>query len=243
MSSANLLIIHASCATIALLSGFFAMILRKGSGMHRIAGTVFFVAMLGMTSCAAYVAFGRLHVMNALNSIHTLYLVLTGWLAARRIDAKTTMLDVPALLLALAVGSAMVFYGFVAVNDPTGMLQGYRAVLYFVFGTIALLHGASDIRMVARGGVSGSSRIARHLWRMSLALLFTTLSLYPGQPRFFPPSWRATNLLYVPHILLFGSMMLALVRVNRQKRAAVAKEVPAVVYRGSRSAAAAQPLW
>jgi len=225
------MIIHASGATIALLSGYLAMILRKGSGMHRVAGTVFFVAMLVMTSCAAYVASGRLHMMNSLNSIHTFYLVLTGWLAARRSEAKTTMLDVPALLVVLAVGSAMVFYGFVAVNEPARMFQGYPAPLYFVFGTIALLHGASDIRMVAHGGVSGSSRIARHLWRMSLALLFTTFSLYPGQPRFFPPAWRATNLLYVPHILLFGSMMLALVRVNRKKRVAVDQQEPVIVIR------------
>jgi len=231
MSPSDLLIVHASGATIGLLSGYLAMMLRKGSGMHRVAGTIFFVAMLIMASCAAYVAFGRLHMLNALNSVQTFYLVLTGWLAAKRHEGKTTPLDLPALFVELAIGLSMLFYGMQAVNSPAGRLDGYRPALYFVFGIIALLHAASDIRMLASGGVSGSSRIARHLWRMSLALLFATLSLYPGQPRFFPASWRATNLLYVPHILLFGSMMLALVRVRRRKSVPSENAVPDIVIR------------
>ena len=59
-----LLLIHVCGAVIGLLSGYLAMVLRKGSGLHRAAGTIFFPAMLIMSACAAYVAFARGHMMN-----------------------------------------------------------------------------------------------------------------------------------------------------------------------------------
>lgn len=40
---------------------------------------------------------------------------------------------------------------------------------YFVFGALALLSAAGDVRMLVRGEVSGTNRIVRHLWRMSVA--------------------------------------------------------------------------
>jgi uncharacterized membrane protein len=214
MSLQTLLVIHVCGATIGLLSGYLAMMLRKGSGVHRAAGTIFFGSMLTMAACAATVAFARSHFMNAFTSTLTFYLVVTGFLAARR--EKPSIVNRIAVVVVLMVAAGLMTYGVIAVNRPTGRLDGYPAALYFVFGSIALLHGASDIRMLLRGGVTGPPRIARHLWRMSLALLFATLSLWPGQPRFFPVSWQATHLLYVPHILLFGSMMLALVRMQRK---------------------------
>jgi len=90
--------------------------------------------------------------------------------------------------------------------------------LYFIFGSIALLFAVSDVRMAMRGGVFGSQRIARHLWRMCLALLFATLSFYPSRAHLFPKWLNETNVLYVPHVLLVGAMLFALYRVSIRKR-------------------------
>src|SRR6185503_13857371 len=92
--------------------------------------------------------------------------------------------DYGALLWALIVGTAGWTFGFQAVRGQLN--DRMPPPIYFVFGSVALLFAASDVRMIVRGGVIGAKRIARHLWRMSFALLIATLSFYPGQAKLFP---------------------------------------------------------
>jgi uncharacterized membrane protein len=214
-----LILLHVSSAAVALLSGFMAMAFRKGSGLHGAAGTVFFVSLLSASGAGALLA-GFLHPnkANLMGSTLTFYLVATAWVAARRRDGKRGIFDAGALLFVLAVGSAGMIWGFQAVSGPTGSKDGYPAPFFFVFGSIALLFATSDVRMLVRGGVFGAKRIARHLWRMCLALLFALLSFYPGQHgKFFSKSLRETNLLYVPHVLVIGAMLFWLYRVSIRK--------------------------
>jgi uncharacterized membrane protein len=214
-----LLLLHISCAAVGLLSGFMAVAFRKGSGLHGAAGNVFFVSMLTMSASAAYIAaFLKPNMMNVVAALLTFYLVSTAWRAAKRRDGGTNIFDRGALLFALAVGSAGVAFGFEAANSPTGSKDGIPAALYFIFGSVALLFAVSDVRMFVRGGVFGAQRIARHLLRMCLALLIATLSFFPGQARLFPRWLRATNFLYVPHVLLIGAMLFWLYRVSVRKR-------------------------
>jgi hypothetical protein len=214
-----LVLLHVCSAAVALLSGFLAMAFRKGSGLHGAAGSVFFVSMLSMSGIGAFMAaFIRPNNGNVMGGTLAFYLVATGWMAAKRRERKVGIFDFSAILGALAIGTAGLTWGFQAASSPTGLKDGYRPGLYFVFGSIALLFAAADVRMVVRGGVIGTKRIVRHLWRMSLALLFATLSLYPGQARLFPKWLRETNLLYVPAVLLVGATLLWLYRVSARKR-------------------------
>ena len=119
--------------------------------------------------------------------------------------------------MALAIAASAVTWGFQAATSRIGMNDGYRPGMYFFFGSIALLFAVSDVRMILRGGVAGSQRIARHLWRMSLALLFALISFYPSRARLFPRWVNDSNLLYVPHLLLAGAMLFWLVRVRSRK--------------------------
>jgi hypothetical protein len=212
--------LHVFSAAVGLLSGFMAMLFRKGSGLHGAAGTVFFVSMLCASGAGAILA-GFLHpnTGNVMGSTLTFYLVATAWVAAKRREGKPGSFDLGALLFALAIAAAGMTWGFEAARSPTGLKDAYPAPLYFVFGSIALLFAASDVRMLVRGGVFGAKRIARHLWRMCLALLFALMSFYPGQgSRFFPKWFRATNLPYVPHVLVAGAMLFWLYRVSVRKR-------------------------
>ena len=216
----SLLMLHICSAVVGLLSGFMAMAFRKGSGLHSAAGNIFFVSMIGMAGAGAYMAaFIKPNNGNVMGGTLTLYLVSTAWVAARRRERKVGMIDLSLLLVALAIGTAGVTWGFQTASSHSGLKNGYPAALYFVFGSIALLFAAADVRMIVRGGVYGAQRIVRHLWRMSLTLLFATASFYPGQARLFPKSWRVTNLLYVPHVLLIAAMLLALHRVSLRRRA------------------------
>jgi uncharacterized membrane protein len=214
--SSPFLLLHICGAIAGLLSGAMAVIFRKGSGWHAAAGTVFFASMLGMTTSAAYIAaFLRPNRLNLLAATLTFYLVVTAWIAARRREARVGSGDRALLLLVLAAGLAGMTWGFQRVSG--WLTDGMPAAAYFNFGAAALLCVRSDVRMLARGGVSGTQRITRHLWRMCNALLITALSFYPGQARLFPASWRETNLLMVPHLLLFGVMLFWLYRMSSRK--------------------------
>jgi len=212
-----LLLIHISGATIALFAGAMAVVFRKGSGWHAVSGNVFFVSMIAMTTSAAYIAStSRPNRLNFEVAVLTCYLVVTAWVAARRREGKTGLFDWAALLLVLADGVAGLTWGFMAV--ARGRLDHMPAAPFFIFGAVALWCASNDIRMLARGGVTGPRRVARHLWRMCLALLITGLSLYPGQAKLFSPALRNTNLLIAPQIMLIGFMLISLIRVTRAYR-------------------------
>ncbi|HUF17206.1 MAG TPA: hypothetical protein VMS12_04085 [Thermoanaerobaculia bacterium] len=213
--STMLLMIHICGAVVGLLSGFLAMVFRKGSGLHRMAGNFFFVSMLGMSASAAYLAvFVKPNMLNMTVGLLTFYLVATAWRAARRSDHGTGPFDLGALLFVLIVATLGFSFGLEAVNSPTGSKNGMPAPIYFVLGSIAFLCAVADVRMLTRGDLRGGRRIARHLWRMCLALVIATLSLYPGQGQLFPDWLRQTNLLFVPHVLLLGPMMFWRLRVR-----------------------------
>jgi uncharacterized membrane protein len=213
MLFSTFLMIHITGAVFGLLSGYLAIVLRKGSGLHRAAGSVFFVSMICMTSSAAFISsFLQPRVLNVIVSLFTLYLVVTAWSAARRRRENVGTFDLGAFLFVTIVGAGSVTVGFQALADPAGMRDGMPALIYFIFGTAALLCATSDARMLLRRSLAGTQRLRRHLWRMSLALLIASLSLYPGQATLFPLPWRETNLLLVPHVLLVGSMLFWMAR-------------------------------
>jgi hypothetical protein len=57
-------------------------------------------------------------------------------------------------------------------------------------GTIALLAGIGDWRMIRAGGIQGTRRVARHLWRMCFALSIASGSFFFGQMKFIPAPLR-----------------------------------------------------
>ena len=216
----TLLMVHISSAAIGIFAGFLAMVFRKGSGLHGAAGAVFFAAMLGMGGCGAFLAaFLRPNIGNVLAGLLVVYLVSTAWIAAKRRDWKTGVIDFGSLIFILAIITAEVTFGFKALRSTTGVIDGYGPVMFFVFAAIETLFAQSDLRLILRGGISNAQRIRRHLWRMSITLLFATASFYPGQGKLFPRWLRDTNLLYIPHVLLIGAMFFYLYRYSARRRA------------------------
>ena len=221
-----LLMLHICGAIVGLLSGFMALTLRKGSGLHGAAGNVFFVSMLCMSAAGVYLAaFIKPNNGNVMGGALTFYLVATGWMTARCRERVFGMFDWSAFLIALAIGTAGMTWGIQAALSPSGLKDGYLPFMYFISGSIALLFAASDVRMIVRDGVFGAPRIARHLWLMSLALLFATISFYPSRAHLSPNWLNQSNLLYVPHVLLIGAMFFALYRVSVRKRVPQNREI------------------
>jgi hypothetical protein len=119
-------------------------------------------------------------VLNVLQGVLTFYLVATAWLTARRRDGEAGIFDLCAFIVPLAVGTSLEFYGLEAANSRTGSRDGFPAGAYFIFGSVALLFAAGDVRTLVRGGVSGVQRIARHLCRMCYALFIAAGSFFLG---------------------------------------------------------------
>src|SRR5207342_2170985 len=80
MSYSPILIFHICAGTVGLLSGTAAMIYRKGSRGHVLAGRVFTVSMLCMAVGAVYLAIMRHQPSNIDGGILTFYLIGTAWL-------------------------------------------------------------------------------------------------------------------------------------------------------------------
>lgn len=210
----SIILFHVLTATIGLISGLLSMVLRKGSGLHGAAGTVFTVSMICMgVSGAYYSAFIRSIPINIVAGLLVSYLVTTAWRAARRREGGVAPFDYAAMVFIFAVGIFGVTQGI-----TSGGAHGIPAPVYFFMSSIALLGGVGDVRFVRRGGATGPARLIRHLWRNCVALLIGLMSFYPGQARLFPKSWRETDLLTVPHLLVLGAMLFWLVRMNRRKR-------------------------
>jgi hypothetical protein len=215
MKYSPVLMAHICGAIVGLVFGYWALFLGKGSRAHRWTGNVFFVSMLIMSSSGAYMAvFVKPNMGNVFGGVLTFYLVASGWLTVMRKERETGLAEVGLLLAVLAQGAGGLLLGWEAANSATGLKDGYPAAMYFVFGCLALLFAASDVKMFAAGGVSGAQRVARHLWRMCFALLIAALSFFLGKQQHFPEGIRHSPLLNAPILLVVVMMIFWLVRVR-----------------------------
>jgi len=189
MSFSPILLVHICAGTLGLLSGAAAISFRKGSRRHVLAGKVFVVSMLTMAAGAVYLAIVRHQPNNFGGGILTFYLIGTAWLTARRRDGQTSRLDWVALLIPLTLGILTWISGVEKMRAPGPPADGVPAGMHFFMGSIALLAATGDVRMLLGGPVSGSRRIARHLWRMCFGLFIAAGSFFLG------PSNRPVRLL------------------------------------------------
>jgi uncharacterized membrane protein len=221
MSLWPLIVFHICSGTVALLSGAVAMSLRKGSRRHRLAGDVFVVSMLCLGATGATVGIIKYHLTNSeaqlanfFVGILTFYLVATAWWAARRRDGEAGIFAWAGLLVAFFGGSCPGDHrSGSGLRGHTGLKPDFPAAPYFIFGSVALLSAAGDVRMLAHGGVSGTKRIVRHLWRVSFAFLIAAFSFFLGQQKVMPAYIRGSKLLFVPPLLILIMLIYWLCRM------------------------------
>jgi hypothetical protein len=208
------LIFHAGAGTIGLITGFIALAVAKGGRTHRLMGRIFVYAMIAMGFMAASIAAYEGKASMVIGGLFTAYLIFTAMTTVRPVPDEPRGLGVGLGVLALAFGAAEVIMGVGAAGSPTGMKDGVPFPMYFFMGSIALLAGAGDLRMIRAGGVRGAQRIARHLWRMCFGLFIASGSFFLGQMRFFPAPLRIPALLAVPALLPLVALLYWLWRVR-----------------------------
>lgn len=215
MTMSPLMMLHVGTGTIAVLSGFTALLAPKGRPVHRAAGHIFFVSMLTSAAAGAWIAFSIPHQFIAfLAGVLTFYLTATSWLTVRRAEGGVGL---PELLLFLAIattGAGLIGLGLQATTSETGLNRGYPAADYFFLGGVSVLAAVLDAAMLVRRGLSGRQRIARHLWRMAFALFIAAGSLFEGPgAKAFPELIRQSGALSVPGPLILLLMAFWLIRV------------------------------
>jgi uncharacterized membrane protein len=223
MTYSPLLIVHICCGLVGLLSGSAALAARKGGRVHRRAGDTFVVSMMCMAASGAYLGFAKSDLSNVIAGGFTFYLVATAFLTVKRNEGETGRAEFGLLLVGVAVGATAMIFGWLAAHRPAGS-KGDPAALYFTFGSVILLAAAGDVRVLARGGVSGIPRLVRHLWRMCVGLFIAAGSFFLGtasktglRARLFTQEIRKTHLPEVPVLLVVALMISWLFRVRYSK--------------------------
>jgi hypothetical protein len=77
-----------------------------------------------------------------------------------------------------------------------------------------VLASVGDVRMLVRRGISGTQRIARHLWRMCFALFIAASSIFLARQQVFPALLQKTGVLVVLSFLPLILMIFWLIRVR-----------------------------
>jgi len=209
-------VVHVGGGTTGLASGTVAAFARKGERLHRAAGTVFFVSMLVMAVFAAWLAVAVPGQMsNLLGAILSFYLVTTGWLTVRRAQGVGRAEKI-ALAAGLSICAAL---GGLSVAEAAGVVPGVKGQLLaatYMVTAIAAVGAIGDARLVLLGGIAGTARVARHLWRMLTALFLAFGSGFGnGLARLLPgPFHGPPPLFLVPMLLPLGLLIFWMIRVT-----------------------------
>ena len=210
----TLLPIHIIAGLIGLVWGAVALSARKGAKLHRQGGMIFVYAMMVVAITGTVMGSLISEMAAVLPGALTFYLVLTSFLTVRRpVVLKFPWIDLVAMLIGLTVGIASLRLGLEASDSASSGAEGGVAFMYFMFSIVALLATLGDIRVLLAGGIQGAHRIARHLWRMCVALFLAAISLFIGQSQVFPEPLRNSGLLPIPVLLVLLLMFYWLARV------------------------------
>ncbi len=211
--------LHIGGATLGMLFGSAALLVRKGRTAHRVTGTVFFGAMLAMAGVGA-IAAPLVPVPDPVSSLagaFTLYLVVTGWAAVKRPANGSVGFELGALAYILAVIAAGLLIARAGAASPSGQIGGQPYLIAVGLSSVAALGAILDLTVIWRRGIAGAQRIARHLWRMCLAL-FVALGSFAGQPKAQPEFLRGSPWLMAPALLVLVAMIYWLVRTLARRR-------------------------
>ena len=206
----EILFIHIVSASFALLGGYAALFARKGSKLHRRAGTLFVWAMIVMGFGASILA--RAQGGGGLSGFMISYLVISAVASVRDPATVPRWLHPGLMVTGLALGIIVTLASLIQVNVVTADPPSRGGVIY---GGILLLAGLGDLRIHLRGPLRGSARIRRHVWRMCFAMFNATGSFFLGQADEIPERLRIWPMLF---LLAFLPLIVMLYYVLRRSR-------------------------
>ncbi len=158
----TILFIHILGGYLAVLVGYATVFAPKGKTLHRRAGWLFVCGIFLMGFGAIVVGLDR-NLITSAGGITVAYLVITAVITVRRKHETNPILDGALMLVPIALAVRSFNGGFLTMSSPGGQIQGIPAPVMFIGGTVMLLAAAGDARILLRGPLRGSQRLARHL--------------------------------------------------------------------------------
>ncbi len=229
MGAPVLLYSHIGGGAVGLLSGTAALLARKGARLHRLAGNIFFAAMLVMAGIGAAVAPLLHDRISSLAGFMTFYLIFSGWQTARRRGPGAGPLEIIGFIWAAGGAAGAAVLAWMAAQTPEHTLDGAPPQVFYIFLTVSAIAALSDLKLIVRRGVAGAERVARHVWRMCFGLFVASGSLFLGQAQIFPDWIRHTHVL--PYLALaplpFLLFWMFYVRLSKRYRGRVLAVAPA----------------
>src|SRR5262249_30077268 len=111
-------------------------------------------------------------------------------------------------------------------SSPNGQFGGESTGPFVVFGCIALLAAAGDLRMLFRKTITRAQTLTRHLWRMCFGLFIAAASVFLARPHLFPGFMRKSGALVFLSLLPPPLMLFWFIRARPSASRATPKPVP-----------------
>ena len=113
-----------------------------------------------------------------------------------------------AVVMFQIVTGVTVFKSAIAIEGPV-------LIALSLFALVITLAAVGDFRVVLRRGISGTSRIARHLWRMCFCLTLALGSAFTnGFARLLPGPYHVPWAFFLPQLLMLGVLLYWVGRVR-----------------------------
>jgi hypothetical protein len=197
-------IVHMTAGGLAIVLGFVALFATKGARLHRRIGNGFVVTMLTLALTGVGIAIAKGDVGSMMGGSLAAYLVATGMITVQ----PHTITWRRALGLAALVGVAVA--GFSLVRLGIEFSSTGARIFYPSFALVALLAVSGDVRILRAGPPVGARRLARHLWRMCMALWIATASFFLGPRRrvelLLPDALAVTPVVVIPVLTVLLTM-------------------------------------
>ena len=228
------LAVHFAAGLVSIAAGTIALLVAKGGRLHKQSGLAFTWGMIVLGLSAAGIGMHENRPGQVFAGLLAAYLVFTAMTTvkplpgigqpkvserAKAYSRAAQGVNVALMVLAFGYAVASLYGGVTEWLDPTVKVVGRpRVVPPLVIGSVMLLAAIGDLRAIraGAGGLRGSRRLARHLWRMCFALFIATGSFFLGQMKFVPEPVRIVPLLLVlafaPIVFLFYWMWRVRVR-------------------------------
>ena len=209
-----IVLLHLLMGTLAVISGAGALAAAKGLRLHRIAGNLFFGAMLLLIASGLYFSVTRSILFTFFLSVMAFYLLSSGWVTVMRREGKTGRFELANCLFILLAGAAALGLGLTETIRGAPLQDDVPSAAFFILAALAVLFGAQDVAVIRRGGCTGKHRIARHLWRMCLSLFIAVTIFFLGNNDVLPEVLRTPFFLTAPIVAVLALMVFWLVRVT-----------------------------
>ena len=209
----EILFIHITSASFALVGAYAALFAPKGGVLHRRAGLFFVWSMIVMGIAATILS--RAKGEPGFAGPMILYLVITGVATMRPSETVPRWLHPSLTLLGSALSSVIIVLSVWTLITP---VAGTHPVAGLITGSLLGIAALGDVRVLLHGPLRGSRRLLRHMWRMCYAAFAATGSFFLGQADEIPKALRFWPALFVLAFLPVVVMLYYFAREYRRPR-------------------------